>query len=112
MADDTLKEDPVLRFDAILDLALVNGIIDEEQALSIQDEHDNSGKPIRELIVTLGYIPEDDLLGVLAGYMCTDIISFANISISQDVRNAIPAAIAYQVYSKKSDDLYERFHGC
>ncbi len=94
MADDTLKEDPVLRFDAILDLALVNGIIDEEQALSIQDEHDNSGKPIRELIVTLGYITEDDLLGVLAGYMCTDIISFANISISQDVRNAIPAAIA------------------
>ena len=60
----------------------------------IQDEHDNSGKPIRELIVTLGYITEDDLLGVLAGYMCTDIISFANISISQDVRNAIPAAIA------------------
>lgn len=94
MADDTLKEDPVLRFDAILDLALVNGIIDEEQALSIQDEHDNSGKPIRELIVSLGYITEDDLLGVLAGYMCTDIISFANISISQDVRNAIPAAIA------------------
>lgn len=94
MADDTLKEDPILRFDAILDLALVNGIIDEEQALSIQDEHDNSGKPIRELIVTLGYITEDDLLGVLAGYMCTDIISFANISISQDVRNAIPAAIA------------------
>lgn len=94
MADDTLQEDPVLRFDAILDLALVNGIIDEEQALSIQDEHDNSGKPIRELIVSLGYITEDDLLEVLAGYMCTDILSFATTTINQDIRNAIPAAIA------------------
>lgn len=94
MADDTLQEDPVLRFDAILDLALVNGIIDEEQALSIQDEHDNSGKPIRELIVSLGYITEDDLLEVLAGYMCTEILSFATTTINQDIRNAIPAAIA------------------
>lgn len=94
MAEDTLQEDPVLRFDAILDLALVNGIIDEEQALSIQDEHDNSGKPIRELIVSLGYITEDDLLEVLAGYMCTDILSFATTTINQDIRNAIPAAIA------------------
>lgn len=94
MADDTLQEDPVLRFDAILDLALVNGIIDEEQALSIQDEHDNSGKPIRELIVSLGYITEDDLLEVLAGYMCTEIFSFATTTINQDIRNAIPAAIA------------------
>ena len=94
MAEDTNYEAPVLRFDAILDLALANGIIDNEQALSIQDEHDNSGKPIRDIIVDLGYITEDDLLGILATYMGTEIVDLSAIDIPAEVRTAIPAAIA------------------
>lgn len=96
MAEATINEaeESILRFDAILDLALVNGVIDHEQALLLQDEHDHSGKATRDLIVDLGYITEEDLLQLLAGYMGTDIVDLAQTDIPNEVRNAIPAAIA------------------
>lgn len=96
MSDDLSYSDdgPVLRFDPILDLALQNGVIDKTGALQIQDEHDNSGKPVRDLITDMGFIPEDDLLNLLAGYMGTDIIDLRQAEIPADVRTAIPAAIA------------------
>ncbi len=92
---DTLNDDaPVLRFDPILDLALVNDVIDNEQALSIQDEFDNSGKSTRDLIVEMGYIDEDALLELFAGYMGSEVIDVTTIDTPPEVRNAIPAAIA------------------
>ena len=96
------EEKPVLRFDPILDLAMQNGIIDEEQALSIQDEHENSGKATRDLIIELGYLTEDDLLNLIAGYMGTEIIDLAHTDIPAEVRNAIPAAIARATLSSQS----------
>ncbi len=96
MQDGTVhpEEAPVLRFDAILDLALVNGVINDEEALAIQDEHDNSGKPIRDVIIEMGYIDEDSLLQLLAGYMGAEVIDLNAVDIPPEVRNAIPAAIA------------------
>ena len=88
------EEHPVLRFDPILDIAIENGVVDNEQALSIQEEHDNSGKSTRDLIIEMGYLSEDDLLGMLAGYMGTEIIDLAQTDIPVEVRNSIPAAIA------------------
>ncbi|MBR4613193.1 MAG: Flp pilus assembly complex ATPase component TadA [Kiritimatiellae bacterium] len=97
MAEETTvhpEERPVLRFDPVLDIAIENGIIDNEQALSIQEEHDNSGKATRDIIIEQGYLSEDDLLGMLAGYMGTDIIDLAQTDIPVEVRAAIPAAVA------------------
>ena len=88
------EERPVLRFDPILDLALASGILDNEQALSIQDEHDNSGKATRDILIENGYLTEDELLEIIAGYMGTEVVNLATIDVPADVRNAIPAALA------------------
>ncbi len=88
------EEAPVLRFDPILDLVIANGVIDNEQALIIQQEHDSSGKQIRDLIIELGYLTEEDVLNLLAGYLGTEIIDLSQVEIPNEVRNAIPAAIA------------------
>ena len=94
MSEQNDPEAPVLRFDPILDLLIVNGVIDHEQALTIQDEFDNSGKPIRDLVIDMGFITEDDLLSLLASYMGTDVIDLAGVDIPPELRTAIPAAVA------------------
>ena len=53
---DTQEEKHELRFDAILDLAQENGVIDAEQALYVQDEHDRSGKSIRDVLIDEDFI--------------------------------------------------------
>ena len=48
---ETNEEKHELRFDAILDLAQENGVVDAEQALYVQEEHDRTGKSIRDVLI-------------------------------------------------------------
>jgi type IV pilus assembly protein PilB len=80
--------------DPILDLATNSGVIDAQQAAELQEEHMRSGKPVRNLIVDMGYIAEDDLLGLLAGYMGCERVELPAVEISPQVRSAVPAAVA------------------
>ena len=93
-ASEEATEKHELRYDAILDLAQENGIIDAEQALFIQDEHDRNGKTIRDLIIEQGFISEDDLLNLLGTYMGVDLIDLASVEIPDNVKSAVPAAVA------------------
>ncbi len=96
MAEENMAADdaPVLRYDTILDLCQENGVIDAEQSLEIQQEHDATGKSTRDLVIEHGYIAEDDLLGILAGYLACDMVDLAGMEIPEDVRSVIPAAVA------------------
>lgn len=84
----------VLRYNPILDLAKSNGVIDDAQALWLQEEEDRTGKQIRDLIVDNNFISEEDLLSLLASYMGTDLVDLGEIDIPVDVRSAVPAAVA------------------
>ena len=83
-----------LRLDPICDLAIQGGIIDSQQAAELQEEHERTAKPVRNLIVDTGYITEDDLLAMMAGYMGCEVISLPDTEISPEVRSAVPAAVA------------------
>ena len=91
---DTNEEKHELRFDAILDLAQENGVVDAEQALYVQEEHDRTGKSIRDVLIDENFISEDDLLGMLATYMGVDVVDLTAIDIPPEVRSAVPAAVA------------------
>ena len=86
---------PKLRFDAILDLVMENGVIDRNQALELQEKHDATGDSYRDLLIDGGYIAEDDFLGLLSGYLGgVDIIDLSSIDIPADVQSSIPASVA------------------
>ena len=94
MADDvTQKRKPEL-LDPILDLAINNGVIDTQQAAELKEEHERSGKPVRNLIVDMGLLGEEELLSLLAGYMGCEIVDLTATEIPPHVRSAVPAAVA------------------
>ncbi len=82
------------RFDPILDLAIDGGVLDSNLAAELQEEQSRTGKPMRNLIVDQGYISEDDLLGMIAGYMGCEVVDLSSVEITPEVRAAVPAAVA------------------
>jgi type IV pilus assembly protein PilB len=98
MAETTTTTAPAAkraaRYDPILDLAINAGILDAQQAAELHEEQVRTGKPMRNLLVDAGYIAEDDLLGLIAGYMGCEVIDLSRIEIPPEVRAAVPAAVA------------------
>ena len=94
-------------FDPLLDLLKQNGVLDDEQIAVILDEQKNDGgKPIRQLVIDGGYVSEDDLLGMMAAYQGCEVIDLASMELDADTVNAIPASIArmYNVLCVAVDD--------
>ena len=81
-------------YDPLIDLVVSNGIIDQQQAEELRDEHKNTGKPLRTLLVDAGYVSEDDLLGMMAAYQGCDVVDLAVMSLDTDVIQSIPASVA------------------
>jgi len=81
-------------YDPLLDLVVSNGIIDQQQADELREEHTNTGKAIRKLLVDNGFVTEDDLLGMMAAYQGCDVVDLAVMSLDPDVIQSIPASVA------------------
>ena len=83
------------QFDPLLDLLVQNGVLDDEQVATIREEQKNDGgKPIRQLVIDGGYATEDDLLAMMAAYQGCEVIDLAAMTLDTDTVNAIPASIA------------------
>ena len=94
-------------FDPLLDLLKQNGVLDDEQIAVILDEQKNDGgKPIRQLVIDGGYVTEDDLLGMMAAYQGCEVVDLGSMELDSDTVNAIPASIArmYNVLCVAVDD--------
>ncbi len=85
-------------YDPLLDLVVSNGIVDEQQAEELRDEHRNSGKSIRTLLIDSGFVSEDDLLGMMAAYQGCEVVDLSVMSFDTDVIQSIPASVA-RMYS-------------
>ncbi|HNX35389.1 MAG TPA: ATPase, T2SS/T4P/T4SS family [Kiritimatiellia bacterium] len=81
-------------YDPLLDLVVSNGIVDQQQAEELRDEHTNTGQPIRKLLIDNGYVNEEDLLGMMAAYQGCEMIDLAVMAIDDDVIQSIPANVA------------------
>ncbi len=83
------------QFDPLLDLLVQNGVLDDEQVATIREEQKNDGgKPIRQLVIDGGYATEDDLLAMMAAYQGCEVVNLAEMTLDTDTVNAIPASIA------------------
>ena len=92
--------------DALLQILVQNGYIDEESARDLQDVARTEGKTIRQLVIDQQILSEDDLLGAMAAYQDTEAIDLGNLTIETEVTEAIPASTArmYNVFPVAADD--------
>ena len=80
--------------DTLLQLALEQGVIGAGQAAEINQEHEDTGKTVRRILIDGGYVAEDDLLEVMAGYLGGRVINLPATDIPPDVVHSVPASVA------------------
>ena len=92
--------------DALLQILVQNGYLDEESAKDIQDQAKAEGKTIRQIVIDQQVLTEDDLLACMAAYQDTEAVDLANMTIETEVTEAIPASTArmYNVFPIAGDD--------
>ncbi len=80
--------------DPVLDVVIGNGVLDAATAEDIREEHERSGKSMRDILVDGGYVAEDDLLGMLGAHHGYEIINLAATDVSNEVAKSIPGSVA------------------
>ena len=86
--------EPSFKIDPVLEMAHVNGLLDDAACDEIAEEHQRNGKSVRDIIVDGGYIAEDDLLGAMAAFNGSEVVTLAGIDISPDVLRAVQGSVA------------------
>ena len=91
--------------DPLLQLVVNQGIVEHDQAGEIHLEHEETGKPIRAILVDAEYLGEDQLLEVIAAYLGTRVINLPATDIAPDIIHSVPASVArmYSVVPTSSD---------
>ena len=73
-------------------------LITVEQANEVVDEHERTGKPVRQVLIDMDLIAENQLLDVIARQLGTTVVNLRDLEIQQNVVKTIPASVA-RMYS-------------
>lgn len=84
----------IAQFEPIIDLAVSNGLLTAEQVEEIREEHGRTGRSVRNLVVDMGFVEEDDLLQMMAAYQGAEVVDLAATDIPNRVIRTIPASVA------------------
>jgi len=87
-------------------MLLDEGLCDEDQLVEIEEEHDRTGKTFQDLLVDYEIISKDELMGLIAQNLGTDIVDLSGIDIDKEVIDMIdPSTIRmYSVIPLKFED--------
>jgi len=80
--------------DPLLQLVKDQGVVTVEQAEEIEEEHRQTGKPVRRVLVDTDLISEDRLLELIAGYLGTHVVNLPAADIPPDAIRGVPASVA------------------
>jgi type IV pilus assembly protein PilB len=69
-------------------------MVTAEQLQEILEEHQRSGKPVREIVTNMEICPQDTLLAMIAETLGTRVVNLPATDIPPDVVHAIPASVA------------------
>ena len=92
--------------DLLLDLLVERGLLTGSQVADIADEHKDTGKATRNIVIDLGLIEEEALLGVIAEYLGSEVVNLPALDILPDVVHRIPASVA-RMYNVVPIDMNE-----
>jgi type IV pilus assembly protein PilB len=80
--------------DPLVPLLKEQGKITNEQIAEVVEEQRATGKPVRQVLLNLEILKEDELLEVMAACMGTRVINLPATDIPPEVVHAIPASVA------------------
>ncbi|MCE9615045.1 MAG: GspE/PulE family protein [Lentisphaerae bacterium] len=82
------------QLEPLLQLLEEQEILPRAQLLQMQEEHVQTGKPLRNIVLDAGALGEDQLLELIAGYQGTRVINLPATDIPQDTLHSVPASVA------------------
>ena len=82
-------DDLTIAIDPLLELLVEQGHLTDEQMSSIAEDHAESGKAVKNIVVDLGLLEEDQVLEIIAGYMATTVVNLPAIDIPVDIIHRI-----------------------
>ncbi len=92
--------------ETLKDMLLEAELCTEEQLVEIEEEHERSGKVFQELLMDYEIIGEEELIGLIAQNLGTDIIDLKGVEIEKSVIESIdPSTVRmYGVIPVKEED--------
>ena len=80
--------------DLLLQQLREDGLIAPDQANEVVDEHERTGKPVRQVLIDMDIIAEDQLLEVIARQLGTQVINLRDLELQPEVIKTIHASVA------------------
>lgn len=91
--------------DPMLQQLLEDGLITPAQAEEVADEHERTGKPVREVLIDMEILREADLLQAIANHLGAQVIDLNHADISPAALKSLPGSVArmYNVVPVEAD---------
>ena len=80
--------------DPLLDLLIEQGILSGDQIADVRDEHARTGATIRDIVINMEILSEDELLNIVAENLGTKVVNLPATDIPTEVVHSIPASVA------------------
>jgi type IV pilus assembly protein PilB len=84
--------------DPLLQQLVEDGLVARPQADEVRDEHERTGRPVREIVMDMQLVSEEQLLEVISRLSGARIISLRDTDLDASVVKAVPASVA-RMYS-------------
>lgn len=80
--------------DPLLQQLIEDGLINRQQAEEVFDEHERTGKPVRQVLIDMEVVDEMSLLQAIATHLGTRVIDLSRTDVSPFAIKMIPASVA------------------
>ena len=80
--------------DSLLQILLENNVLTTEQVNEVQEEQKRTGNSIRQVVINMELMSEDDLLEIIANQWGTTVVDLAAKELQEDVLKSIPASVS------------------
>src|SRR5689334_21020495 len=78
----------------LLSLIKERGLVDDLQYEEVAGEFKRSGKPVIQILQDFGIMELDDILGVIADHLATEVVTIREAELSPEVLATVPAKTA------------------
>ncbi len=91
--------------DPLLQMLFEQGVLTAKQAEDVVDEHERMGKPVRELLMDMDLVKEDQLLDFIAQHLGAEVIQLGRVEIPAAVVKMVPGGVVrmYNVVPVEGD---------
>jgi type IV pilus assembly protein PilB len=92
--------------DPLLQQLFEDGLLTAKQGEEVVDEHERTGKPVREVLIDMEILSEESLLESVANHLGSRVIDLNKTALSPQTLKAVPASVArmYNVVPVEADN--------